>query len=201
MGEVWKAEDIQLRRTVAVKFLSPESIDDEEVRARLIREAQASAALDHSNICQVFGIHEEQGETFIAMAYIDGPSLGDKIKERPLPLDEALEIAIQIANGLREAHEKGIVHRDVKPQNVMLTVTDSLSPIASSPIAPLPWRALQLEPEDRPLTQAARRTRRAGNVSVPARPGGGAVARVGNDNSAGGNRLLPRAAPGRTSCL
>ena len=121
MGEVWKAEDIQLRRTVAVKFLSPESIDDEEVRARLIREAQASAALDHSNICQVFGIHEEQGETFIAMAYIDGPSLGDKIKERPLPLDEALEIAIQIANGLREAHEKGIVHRDVKPQNVMLT--------------------------------------------------------------------------------
>ncbi len=121
MGEVWKAEDTQLRRTVALKFLSSETVGDDEVKARLIREAQASASLDHPNICQVFGIHEEKGETFVAMAYINGPSLAGKIKERPLPLDEALNMAIQIADGLQEAHEKGIVHRDIKPQNIMLT--------------------------------------------------------------------------------
>jgi len=121
MGEVWKAEDTQLRRTVALKFLSSETVGDEEVKARLIREAQASASLDHPNICQVFGIHQENNETFIAMAHIDGPSVADKIKERPLPLEDALDIALQIADGLHEAHEKGIVHRDVKPQNIMLT--------------------------------------------------------------------------------
>jgi len=121
MGVVWKAEDTQLRRTVALKFLSSETVGNEDVKARLIREAQASASLDHPNICQVFGIHEEQGRTFIAMAYIDGPALADKIKERPLPLGEALRFATQIAEGLQEAHEKGIVHRDIKPQNVMLT--------------------------------------------------------------------------------
>jgi len=121
MGVVWKAEDTQLRRTVALKFLSSETVGNEEVKARLIREAQASASLDHPNICAVHGIHEELGQTFIAMAYIDGPSLADKIKERPLPLDEALGFAIQIAEGLQEAHEKRIVHRDIKPHNVMLT--------------------------------------------------------------------------------
>ncbi len=121
MGVVYKAEDTQLRRTVALKFLSRETLDEEEVKARLIREAQAAAAQDHPNICHVYGIHEEDGETFIAMAYIDGPSLAEKIKERPLPLDEALAMAAQIAEGLHDAHEHGVVHRDVKPHNVMLT--------------------------------------------------------------------------------
>jgi len=121
MGVVYKAEDTQLRRIVALKFLSSETVGNEDVKARLIREAQASASLDHPNICAVHGIHEEQGQTFIAMAFIDGPALADKIKERPLPLGEALGFAIQIAEGLQEAHEKGIVHRDVKPHNVMLT--------------------------------------------------------------------------------
>ena len=104
-----------------MKFLPRETLDEEEVKARLIREAQAAASLDHPNICQVFGIHEEDGETFIAMAYIDGPSLAEKIKERPLPLDEALGIAAQIAEGLYEAHEHEVVHRDIKPQNILLT--------------------------------------------------------------------------------
>ncbi len=80
MGVVWKAEDTQLRRMVALKFLSSETVGDGQIKARLIREAQASASLDHPNICQVFGIHEEEGETFIAMAYIEGPSLADKIR-------------------------------------------------------------------------------------------------------------------------
>ena len=121
MGEVWKAEDTQLRRTVALKFLSSEAVGEEEANERLIREAQASASLDHPNICHVYGIHQENGETFIAMAYVDGPSLADAIRERPLPLDEALDIAIQIAEGLQEAHSKGVIHRDIKPHNVMLT--------------------------------------------------------------------------------
>ncbi len=121
MGVVYKAEDTQLRRTVALKFLSRDTLGEDEFKARLIREAQAAAALDHPNICAVHGIHEEEGETFIAMAYIDGPSLAEKIKERPLPLDEALSIAAQIAEGLNEAHEQGVVHRDIKPQNILLT--------------------------------------------------------------------------------
>ncbi len=121
MGVVYKAEDTQLRRTVALKFLPRETLDEGEVKARLIREAQAAASLDHPNICHVYGIHEEAGQTFIAMAYIEGPSLADKIAERPLPLEEALEIAAQIAEGLNDAHEHGVVHRDVKPQNILLT--------------------------------------------------------------------------------
>ena len=121
MGVVYKAEDTQLRRTVALKFLHQQMLDDEDVKERLIREAQAVASLDHPNICHVYGIHQEEGETFIAMAYIDGPSLGEKIKDRPLPLDDALSLATQIAEGLQEAHEKGVVHRDIKPQNILLT--------------------------------------------------------------------------------
>ena len=120
MGEVWKAEDLDLKRVVALKFISREMLGDAEVKARMIREAQAAASLDHPNITTVHGIHEDQGETFLAMAYIDGPSLAEKIKERPLPLDEALDIAIQIAEGLQEAHEQSVVHRDIKPSNVML---------------------------------------------------------------------------------
>ncbi len=120
MGEVWKAEDLNLKRTVALKFLPREVLGEEEIKARLIREAQAAASLDHPNVCAVYGIHEDDGRTFIAMACIDGPSLAEKIKERPLPLEEALEIAIQIAEGLQEAHERSVVHRDIKPSNVML---------------------------------------------------------------------------------
>ena len=107
MGVVYKAEDTQLRRTVALKFLSRESLGDEELRARLLREAQAAAALDHQNICHVYGIHEEQGETFVAMAYVDGPTLTAKVKERPLPIEEALNIAIQIGRDCKRLTSKG----------------------------------------------------------------------------------------------
>ena len=121
MGVVYKAEDTKLKRFVALKFLRSDVLEDEEHRERFLREAQAAAALDHSNICTVHEIDEVEGETFIAMAFIEGQTVKDKIAERPLKLEEALDIAIQTARGLQAAHEKGIVHRDIKSANLMVT--------------------------------------------------------------------------------
>ena len=121
MGVVYKAEDSKLERTVALKFLASHLLEDKEGRARFMREAKAAAALDHSNICTVHEIDEVEGQTFIAMACIEGQTVKDKIAERPLKLEEALDIAIQTAQGLQAAHEKGIVHRDIKGANLMVT--------------------------------------------------------------------------------
>ena len=121
MAVVYKAEDTKLKRFVALKFLRSDLLEDEEHRERFLREAQAAAALDHSNICTVYEIDEVEGKTFIAMAFIEGPTVKDKIAERPLKLEEALDITIQTAHGLQAAHEKGIVHRDIKSANLMVT--------------------------------------------------------------------------------
>ncbi len=121
MGVVYKAEDTSLRRMVALKFLPHFMLGMSHEKARLVREAQAAAALDHPNICTVYEVDEVGGETFIAMALVDGGTLRDKISEGPLTLDEATDFAIQIAQGLAAAHGKGIVHRDMKPGNVMIT--------------------------------------------------------------------------------
>ena len=121
MGVVYKAIDAKLNRSVALKFLATHLLGENEEKTRFIREAQAAAALDHPNICTVHEIDEIDGQTFIAMACVEGQSVKQKIAARPLKLDEALEIAIQTAQGLKAAHQKGIVHRDVKPANLMLT--------------------------------------------------------------------------------
>jgi len=121
MGVVYRAEDLTLGRTVALKFLPPDSIAREEDRARLVHEARAAAALLHPNICPIHEIAESEGRIFIAMACIEGRSLKDRIADGPLPLDEALSIARQIGDALVSAHSKGIIHRDIKPANVMLT--------------------------------------------------------------------------------
>ncbi len=121
MGVVYKAEDTKLKRPVALKFLRSDVLEDEEHKERFLREAQAAAALDHPNICTVHEIDEVDGETFIAMAFLEGQTVKDKIAERPLKLDEALDTAIQTAQGLQAAHEKGIVHRDIKSANLMIT--------------------------------------------------------------------------------
>ncbi len=121
MGVVYKAEDLKLKRTVALKFLRSDLIEDPEHRERFLREAQAAAALDHPNICTVYEIDEVDGETFIAMAYLEGQTIKDKLNDRPLKLDEALDIAIQTATGLQAAHEKGVVHRDINGANLMVT--------------------------------------------------------------------------------
>ena len=121
MGVVYKVEDTKLKRMVALKFLSPVLTQDKEAKERFIFEAQAASALDHNNICTVYEIDESDGQMFIAMAFVEGQSLREKITQGPLNLDEALDIAIQIAEGLHEAHEKGIVHRDIKSANIMVT--------------------------------------------------------------------------------
>ena len=120
MGVVYKALDTRLERTVALKVLAAHLLTDEDAKRRFEREAKAAAALDNSNIATVFEIGEENGQSFIALQFVDGPTIQEKIKERPLPLDEALYIACQVAQGLQEAHEKGIVHRDIKAANILL---------------------------------------------------------------------------------
>jgi serine/threonine protein kinase len=121
MGVVYKAEDIKLKRTVALKFLPAELVRDPQAKARFLQEARAAAALDHPNICTIHEINEAEGRMFIVMAHMKGPSLKDRIAHGPMALDEALDISTQVAEGLRAAHEKGIIHRDIKPANVMLT--------------------------------------------------------------------------------
>ena len=120
MGVVYKAEDTKLRRTVALKFLPSAIALDPEAKERFLREAQAAAILDHPNICPVHEIDEAEGEMFLTMAFVEGRSLKDRIAEGRLPLAEALAIAGQMAEGLKAAHERGVVHRDVKPANIML---------------------------------------------------------------------------------
>jgi serine/threonine-protein kinase len=120
MGVVYKAEDTKLKRTVALKFLPPELTHIPDVKERFIREAQAAAALDHPNICTVYEFDEAEEISFISMAYIEGQNLRKKIESGPLELEEALKIATQIAEGLQEAHKKGVVHRDIKGANILV---------------------------------------------------------------------------------
>ena len=121
MGVVYKAEDTKLKRLVALKFLRSGVLEDEEHRERFLREAQAAASLNHPNISTIYEIDEVEGLPFIAMELVEGESIKQKIKMRPLELDQAIEIVVQTLQGLQAAHEKGIVHRDIKGSNLMLT--------------------------------------------------------------------------------
>ena len=121
MGIVYRAEDTKLKRTVALKFLRPQTFASEEHRDRFIREAQTAAALDHPNICAIYGIDETAEQLFISMPFIEGGNLKERIRRGPLGIDETVGIAIQIARGLEAAHKRGIVHRDVKSANVIVT--------------------------------------------------------------------------------
>jgi serine/threonine protein kinase/tetratricopeptide (TPR) repeat protein len=120
MGEVYLAEDTNLDSKVAIKFLPRYLEADELAKRRLILEAKATAQLDHPNICRVYKVKEEANRTFIVMQYVDGKTLADRIKDRPLDIREALEVGMQIVAALAEAHSYGIVHRDIKPRNVMI---------------------------------------------------------------------------------
>jgi DNA helicase-2/ATP-dependent DNA helicase PcrA len=119
MGAVYKAYDKKLQRVVAIKLLPPEYISQQDRRRRFFQEARAASALNHPHILTVYEVGEDDGKPYIAMEYVEGQTLRQKIKSRALPIKETLDISIQIAEGLGKAHEAGIIHRDLKPENLM----------------------------------------------------------------------------------
>jgi serine/threonine protein kinase/Tfp pilus assembly protein PilF len=121
MGVVYKAQDTKLDRTVALKFLPPHISINKEEKQRFIHEAKAAAALNHINIVTIYEINEFEDQTYIAMEYLEGETLKDKIASGPLPINNAIDTAIQIAEGLQEAHQNHIVHRDIKSANIIIT--------------------------------------------------------------------------------
>jgi non-specific serine/threonine protein kinase len=121
MGVVYKAKDTKLDRIVALKFLPKHLLCDEEAKTRFVHEAKAASALNHPNITTIYEIDEVEGECFIAMEYIEGKSIKELVKEKGMSIEEIFRITIQIAEGLNAAHKKGITHRDIKSDNIMLT--------------------------------------------------------------------------------
>ena len=121
MAEVFLADDLQLGRRVALKFLPPETEADPVARRRLLREARAAATLDHPHICAIYEVGEADGRQFIAMQFVEGETLDARLRRSPLDLHQILATAVQIIDGLSEAHAHGILHRDIKPANIMIT--------------------------------------------------------------------------------
>ena len=121
MGEVWRAKDTKLGREVAIKTLPEEFAKDADRLARFEREAKLLASLNHPNIAAIYGLEEHDGTRFLVLELVEGPTLGDRIKQGAIPVEESLKLALQIAEALEAAHEKGVIHRDLKPANIKIT--------------------------------------------------------------------------------
>jgi serine/threonine protein kinase len=126
MGVVYKVQDTKLDRLLALKFLPPQLTVNDTDKARFLQEAKAAAAINHPNVCTIYDIKEHENQQFIVMEYVEGQTLSDRISSRSLPIEQAIEYAIQIGAALQVAHEKGIVHRDIKSDNIMISKTDQI---------------------------------------------------------------------------
>ena len=155
MGEVYKARDTRLNRPVAIKIVSETLATDRQFRERFDREARAISQLTHPHICTLYDVGEEQGTAFLVMEYLEGETLADGLKKGALPLDDALNVGIQIADALSTAHRHGIVHRDLKPGNVMLTKAGARSSSTSG------WRKRVGQPSRTPGSRCCPRRRPA----------------------------------------
>jgi len=122
MGVVYKAEDTKLEREVALKFLPNHLTDDEEALNKLLKEAKAASKINHNNVCTIYDIKEHEDTQYIVMEYVEGETLKNKIKTAPLSLSEAVEYSLQICNALKSAHDKDIIHRDIKSENIMINM-------------------------------------------------------------------------------
>ena len=120
MGEVYRASDTRLDRIVAIKIL-PEHLSGPEDRQRFDREARTISSLSHPNVCHLYDVGQQDGTMFLVMEYLEGETLADRLRKGPLPLDQVLKVGMEICAGLEAAHKKGVIHRDLKPGNIMLT--------------------------------------------------------------------------------
>jgi serine/threonine protein kinase len=140
MGVVYKATDTHLDRFVALKVLPPERMTDPERKRRFVHEAKTASSLSHPNIITIYDISNAEGVDYIAMEFVDGGTLSDRIRGRALPVAEALKLAVQIAGALAAAHAAGVIHRDLKPANIMITA-DGLVKVVDFGLAKLTERA------------------------------------------------------------
>src|ERR1700730_18784125 len=121
MGEVYRARDTRLDRTVAIKILPSHLSSNPEAQQRFDREARAISGLSHPNVCQLYDVGSHDGTSYLVMEYLEGETLADRVRKGPMPLDQVLKYGIEICDGLEKAHKSGVIHRDLKPGNIMLT--------------------------------------------------------------------------------